>query len=240
MYPNSLKLNKILLLLGETAPETTRIMMTASKNRLISHRSTCKVCNLGRDLKQTIIPNTKRRVPWEQIILCNHSKDIWKRVQLEKRNSSNLLTIEELVIFIRNINSWTILKRKLVKQSTTQTSLKSKLRLEYYHVVIISTCISKSPIKYRFRVIFCASKTWVTEIWADIMIYNRWLKTCYWIHKMSLLKKQTRIYHHRFTRLWKGTLKSQIWGLSYLKIALTSKSFTEPLQQEVLWMYQTA
>jgi hypothetical protein len=148
--------------------------------------------------------------------------------------------IEEPLKFIRNINSWTISKRKSAIQSTTQMSLKSKRQLVNCHVEIISICTDRSRIRFRYRAIFYASKTSVTVIWADITIFSRWLKTCCWIHKMSLMKKQIRIYHLRFIHLWKGTLKSQIWGLSCSKIVRTSKSFTEPLQLEVLWMSRTA
>ena len=218
----------------------TKILMRGSKTRLIYLQLTCKVCNLDRDRKQTIIPNIKRKELCEQTIPFNHSKVTWKRVLLGRRSFSNPLMIEEPLTFIRSINSWTISKRKSAMPSTTQMSLQSKPQLVNCHVEIISICTDRSPIRFRYRAIFYASKTSVTVIWADITIFSRWLKTCCWIHKMSLMKKQTRIYHLRFTHLWKGTLKSQIWGLSCSKIIRISKSFTGQLQPEVHWMSRTA
>jgi hypothetical protein len=201
---------------------------------LIYLQLTCKVCNLDRDRKQTIIPNIKRKELCEQTIPFNHSKVTWKRVLLGRRSFSNPLMIEEPLTFIRNINSWTISKRKSAIPSTTRTSLQSKPQLVNCHVEITSICTDRSPIRFRYKAIFNASKTSVTVIWADITIFSRWLKTCCWIHKMSLMKKQIRIYHLRFIRLWKGTPKSQIWGLSCSKIIRISKSFTGQLQLEVL------
>ena len=151
--------------------------MRALKIQLISLRSTCKVWNLGKDQKQTIIPNIKRKVPCEQTILCNRSKDIWKRVPLGRKNFSNLLTIAEPQTYIRDGNTWMTSKKKSVKQSTTKVSPKSK-PLECSLEGTISLCISRSRIRFSYRVIFNASKTWVTGIWAEITIYSKWPKTC--------------------------------------------------------------
>ena len=147
-------------------------------NLLISPRSTCKVWNLGRDQNLIIILIIKRKELWEQIILCNLSKDIWKRVPSGRRSSSNLLTIEELLTFIRKSNTWMILKIKSAKQSTTKMVYKNKQLAECIREATISICISRSHKKFRYRGIFSANKTSATGIWVGIMKYNKWLKIC--------------------------------------------------------------